>query len=81
MMNVVADANTIKKMKPYLVWQYLLKNTDKNHPKKADDVAAYLEQDCGIYAERRSIYRDIEEINKAFLMLEQGCTAEKNDAL
>ena len=70
-----------QKMKPYLVWQYLLKNTDKKHPKKADDVATYLEQDCGIYAERRSIYRDIEEINKAFIMLGQGCTAEEAEEI
>ncbi len=61
-----------QKMKPYLVMQYLLENSDEQHPKKADDIVAELDKK-GIYAERRSIYRDIEEINKAIIMLEQGC--------
>ena len=30
-----------------------------------------MEETCGIYAERRSIYRDIEEINKAMLVVEE----------
>ncbi len=58
-----------QKMKPYLVMQYLLKNTDENNTKSAYHILSYLEE-CGITAERRSIYRDIDEINKAMLMVE-----------
>lgn len=65
-----------QKMKPYLVMQYLLKYTDENNPITGEDLAAVLMEDYGINAERRSIYRDIEEINKAIIMLEQGCDIE-----
>lgn len=58
-----------QKMKPYLVMEYLMRHTDENHAESADNIAAYL-QELGIDAERRSIYRDIEEINKAFWLLE-----------
>ena len=51
------------KIKPYVVLQYLLKNSDENNPQSATNIIDYLNE-CGIYAERRSIYRDIEEINK-----------------
>ncbi|MBE7052791.1 MAG: WYL domain-containing protein [Ruminococcaceae bacterium] len=66
-----------QKMKPYLIMQYLLKYTDENRPINADNLAEILKEDYGIYAERRSIYRDIEEINKAIIMLEQECTIEE----
>lgn len=66
-----------QKMKPYLVMQHLLKNSDEKNPINADDIAAYLSVEYGIYAERRSIYRDIEEINKAIIMLEQNCDIEE----
>lgn len=59
-----------QKLKPYLVLQYLLKNSDENHAVSAPRIVGYL-QEAGIDAERRSIYRDIEEINKAMLMVEQ----------
>ena len=52
-----------QKVKPYIVLQYLLKMTDDEHTQTASEICAYL-QECGISAERRSIYRDIEEINK-----------------
>ena len=65
-----------QKMKPYLVMQYLLKYTDENNPITGEDLAAVLMEDYGINAERRSIYRDIEEINKAIIMLEQDCDIE-----
>ena len=47
-----------QKLKPYVVLQYLLKNTDENFIASAQDIVAYL-QECGIDAERRSVYRDI----------------------
>lgn len=60
-----------QKLKPYLVLQYLLKKTDENHAVSAENIVGYLQETCGIYAERRSIYRDIEEINKAMLIVEE----------
>lgn len=62
-----------QKVKPYIVLQYLLKMTDDEHTQTASEICAYL-QERGISAERRSIYRDIEEINKVSLMLEENCT-------
>ena len=56
-----------QKIKPYVVLQYLLKYSDENNVCSAFDIIAFLE-DCGLSAERRSIYRDIEEINKVSLM-------------
>lgn len=53
---------TNQKLKPYVVLQYLLKYSDENNTKSAYDIIGYLEG-CGISAERRSIYRDIEDIN------------------
>ena len=70
-----------QKLKPYLVLQYLLKKSDENHPISAPDIVAFLQEDCGIYAERRSIYRDIEEINKAILIIENEITAEEAEKM
>ena len=60
-----------QKLKPYLVLQYLLRQSDENHVVSAEKIVAYLHEICGIYAERRSIYRDIDEINKAMLIVEE----------
>lgn len=49
-----------------------MKNSDKNNVISAPQIVGYLQETCGIYAERRSIYRDIEEINKAMLMVENN---------
>lgn len=70
-----------QKLKPYLVLQYLLKYSDENHTVSAPELVSYLQEDCGIYAERRSIYKDIEEINKAMLIVEEGTTAEEAEEL
>lgn len=59
-----------QKMKPYLVYQYLMRYSDDNNVVSANDIVGYL-QEVGISAERRSIYRDIEEINKAILIAEE----------
>lgn len=58
-----------QKMKPYIVYNYLLRNSDENHVVGAPEIVGYL-QEMGIEAERRSIYRDIEEINKAIWIIE-----------
>lgn len=66
-----------QKVKPYVVLQYLLKNTDEEHVATAFDIIAFLEDECGIEAERRSIYKDIEEINKVALMFQNGCSIDE----
>ena len=66
-----------QKLKPYLVLQYLLRKSDENHAISAEQIVGYLMEACGIYAERRSIYRDIEEINKAMLMIEEELTVQE----
>ncbi len=48
-----------QKMKILYVMEFLLKNTDEEHPALMHDIIEYLEQ-CGISAERKSIYSDIE---------------------
>ena len=65
------------KLKSYLVLQYLLKNTDENHAASGFEIAAYRQNTYGISAERRSISRDIDELNLISLMLDQGCTLEQ----
>ena len=70
-----------QKLKPYLVLQYLMRETDENNVRTADDVVAYLEEDCGIFAERRSIYEDIKAINSALLAFEEECTIEEAEEM
>lgn len=41
------------KLKPYVVFQYLLKYTDENHVASASEIKGFLEE-CGLNAERRS---------------------------
>ena len=62
-----------QKIKPYIVLQYLLNNSDENNPQSATNIIDFL-NDCDISAERRSIYRDIEEINKVNVRLHRGWT-------
>lgn len=57
----------IQKMKPYLVYDYLMRNTNANHVASGETIADYIKE-LGIPAERRSVYTDIEEINKAILL-------------
>ena len=65
-----------QKLKAYLVLQHLMRETDENHPLGAEDIVGLLESD-GIHAERRSIYRDIDEINLINIMCEEGCSIEE----
>ena len=66
-----------QKLKPYVVLQYLMKESDEQHALSAYDIAAYLEEYCGIDAERRSIYRDIDEINKVLYMLDENTNIQE----
>ena len=56
-----------QKMKPYLVYRYLMKETDENHTLTNEKISDHIKS-MGISAERKSIVRDIEEINKALLL-------------
>ena len=66
-----------QKVKPYVVLQFFLRETDENHLVTLPEVVAYLQDDCGIDAERHSVSRDIEDINKVALMLQQGCSIDE----
>lgn len=48
-----------QKLKILYLMDLLLRNTDEDHPMAMKDIIAYLEE-CGISAERKSIYSDIE---------------------
>lgn len=81
----VAGKSDNQRLRPYLVMQFFLKNADERHPVSMQDILLYLNEDCGISAERRAIYKDIEDINKILYMLdnaEDGCTiGEAEEAL
>lgn len=61
-----------QRMKHFLVLQYLMRETDSEHFASTDDIIGFLKYH-GIYAERRSVYKDIEDINIALVMLEENC--------
>lgn len=65
-----------QRLKPYLILEYLMRETDENNPLDSKDIVAYLQQ-RGINAERRGIYKDIEEINLIQIMLEDDCTVQE----
>lgn len=65
-----------QKLKAFLIYKYLLENSDANHCFSAGDIADFLINDMGISAERRSIYKDIDEINKALLALKHEETLD-----
>lgn len=69
-----------QKMKPYLILQILQEKTDEEHLLTAAQIAAELDE-MGIETERRSIYRDIREINRVLYMLENGCTIQEAEEL
>lgn len=48
-----------KKLKPLYLAQFLAQQTDEQHPKTMQDMLDHLER-CGISAERKSIYDDLE---------------------
>ena len=81
--NVSMEKETLKegkgkrehqKIKPYVVLQYLLRNTDEEHPISADQIADVLKEEYKIDAEKRAIYSDIKEINAVALMLREDCS-------
>lgn len=60
-----------QKLKCFLVYRYLMENSDENHCLSQRDIVDYLENDMGVKAERRSIYKDIDEINKTLYALRE----------
>lgn len=66
-----------QRMQHFLVLQYLLEKTDENHFVSADNVVDYLKEMCRIYSEKRSIYKDVAEINIAYVMIEYGVTHDE----
>ena len=79
--NLLADNDSImdedkrkhQKLKPYLVMECLMQETDEEHPMSSYDIAAYVLDNFGIDAERRSVLDDIREINYLLYMLEHNC--------
>ena len=65
----MSENKELTKIERELVLQYLMKYSDENHVISAPDIVGYLQETCGIDAERRSVYKDIEEINKAMLIV------------
>ena len=68
----------LQKYKPYVVLQYLLKYTDEDNTANAFDIIGFLEEH-GLKSDRRSIYKDIQEINSIYWMLEND--AQIKDAI
>lgn len=69
-----------QRMKSFLIYMYLMKFTDEKHPASGKDIAEYLNMQ-GIHAERRSIYKDIKELNIASLILEKDYTFEEAEEM
>ena len=66
-----------QKLKTYLILQCFLKYSDERHPLKMQDILLHLQEDCGIEAERRSVYRDLDDINKILYMLDNDCSIQE----
>ena len=58
--------NSRQKLKLLYLKDYLLANTDENHAVTVSDMKNYLES-CGIPAERKSLYDDIDTLREAVL--------------
>lgn len=66
-----------QRLKCYLVYKYLMENSDENHCISAEELSAYLIESMGIMAERRSIYKDIDEINRVLYALRHGLSIDE----
>lgn len=56
------------KIKPFLIYEFLKQATDENNFVSAENIKAHIEE-FGISTSIPSVYRDIEEINKAILLV------------
>lgn len=66
-----------QKLKPYLIYKYVMENLDENKACKVSEIQGYLKEWLGIDAERRSIYSDIDEINKLLYAINNDMTIEE----
>lgn len=56
-------AESVSKIKYLKIWDILRQETDAEHPMNTPDLLARLEE-CGIKCDRRTLYRNIEELNE-----------------
>ena len=61
-----------QKLKTLYVAKFFLENSDENHTVSAGDIIDFLQDDCDITADRRSIYRDIAALRDVFGMDIEG---------
>ena len=66
-----------QKLKILYIAKFFLENSDENHPVVASDICDYLEEECEITAERRSVYRDIKLLRNVFGMDIEGTRGGK----
>lgn len=78
-MNTGSGRQYNQKLKAYLIYQYLMQESDENHFVSVANIIAHLEENFGIAAERRSIYKDIEEINKILYALHEEMTIDESE--
>ena len=58
------SAESVSKIKYLKLWDILRQETDEEHPISTPDLLARLEE-CGIKCDRRTLYRNIEELNES----------------
>lgn len=64
--------NKFSMIKSFIVYKYLLENSDENHAVTSESLCAYLDENLGMPTERRSIYREVEAFNVVFYALKYG---------
>ena len=65
-----------QRMKHIFVLHYLMEHSDEQHPVKLEDLKEALKEN-GIPAERKSLYKDIEEINIVQVMAREGVSFDE----
>lgn len=65
-----------QRMKHIFVLHYLMEHSDEQHPVKLEDLKEALKEN-GIPAERKALYKDIEEINIVQLMAREGISFDE----
>lgn len=69
-----------QKMKPFTILTYLWRYSDENHLLSAHDISdAFEHLDC--QPERRAIYRDIKDINKTLLALQEDTWIDEAEGM
>lgn len=66
-----------QKMKPYIVLQILQKQTDESHYKTVTEIIDILKEQYEMYAERKSVVRDILEINKTLIAIKYDVSLDE----